>query len=77
MEESFAKSVIEDMIRQYGTVSDIVKDFNGYDLWVLDNGVTIRLPADNSRIPEVVVNVIAEVKLEISTWEYDYWLGQR
>ena len=65
------------MIREYGIVNDVIKNYHGYDLWMLADGVTIRLPADNSRIPEPIVGVITEVKLGLGSWEYDYWLGQQ
>lgn len=76
-EDSFAKNVVEDMIREYANVDQVMTEYEGYDLWILDNGTTIRLPENFSRIPEQEVALIAEVKLQMGTMEYDYWLGQQ
>jgi len=70
--DSFAKSKVEEMIRKYASVETVMRNFNGFDVFVLSNGVTIRLPADNSRIPIQEVIVICEIKLELSLWELDY-----
>ena len=75
--EEFAKSRIEEMIQQYASIDKVIRDCQGFDLWKLSTGVIIRLPSGNGRIDEVVVSEIAETKLEIPSWEYDYWLGQQ
>lgn len=47
----------------------------GRDVWVAEDGTVIRLPAGN-RISIDDVEVIALEQLNMSMWEYDYWLGQ-
>lgn len=70
--DTFSKSSIEAMIRRYGNVEDVLRGFEGYDVFILDTGVTIKLPADNSRIPSHEVFLIGEIKLNLSMWELDY-----
>ncbi len=72
----FAKSTVENFIINYGGDDiELMKDIEGCDVWILQNGITIKLPSDNSRIPEAQVSLISEVKLDLHQWEYDYWLG--
>jgi hypothetical protein len=75
--DSFAKASVEGLIGQYGDVQTLVRGHRGFDVWKLRNGCTIRLPEGFARVPEPMVEIIAEVKLGLSPWEYDYWLGQQ
>lgn len=46
-----------------------------HEIWITPNNVVIRLPNGN-RIHIDIVELIAIDQLDISMWEYDYWLGQ-
>ncbi len=74
---SFAKSVVEDFIGRYGNIVEIIRNRSGFDLYRLAGGAMIRLPAGNKRIDEELIWAIAEMKLGIDSWEFDYWLGQQ
>lgn len=74
---SYSKKSVEDMIHQYGDVELVSRNENGYDIFVLSNGVIIRLKAGFERIDLEYVVLIAEVKLRIPAWEFDYWLGEQ
>lgn len=75
--DAFSKIAVEGMIRKYGNVEETYRNFGGYDVFVLSNGVTIRLPIGYARIPYDHVELIAQVKLDIPQWEFDYWIGQQ
>lgn len=70
--DSLSKVAVINMIRKYASIEAIIPNMSGYDVFVLTSGVTIKLPADNSRIPMLEVFIIAEVKLDLSVWEMDY-----
>jgi hypothetical protein len=46
-----------------------------HEIWVAADGVIIRLPKGN-RIHIDIVELICLELLNMSMWEYDYWLGQ-
>lgn len=77
MQDTFSKSCVEGLITRYGQIDAVLRDINGEDVWVLEDGVTIRLPNNYSRIDLAKVQLIAEVKLQMHPWEFDYWLGQQ
>lgn len=54
--------------KEFGTYSD-------REIWVALDGTVIRLPKGN-RIHIDFVELIALELLNMSSWEYDYWLGQ-
>lgn len=78
---SFAKADVIELITNNAHIQGVYKNYeyagNRYDVYHLENSSTIRLPADNSRIPEREVIQIADVKLDMSTHEIDYWLGEQ
>jgi hypothetical protein len=72
----FAKSVVEKLITDYAVI--VKKEVrNGNDIYVLYNGVTIRLPSNYSRIEYIKVQLIATEKLGLHEYEFDYWIGQQ
>lgn len=83
MSETFAKSTVEKMIRHYADVELVIEAGSAmstsedWDVWVLSNGVTIKLPSGFKRIEESYVQLISEVKLELPDYEYDYWVGEQ
>lgn len=71
------KATVEGLIGEYGIVETVLRGVEGCDVWILESEITISLPKGFERIPEPVVAIIAEVKLGLRPWEYDYWLGQQ
>ena len=49
--------------------------YQNKEVWVAEDGTTIRLPITGS-IDIAEVEIIIIEQLNISMWEYDYWLGQ-
>lgn len=75
MEDTFAQSVVIDMIRKYGNV---VKEgvVNNRCYFKLENKTIIQLKEGFQRVPMVTVKLIALEQLEIGIHEFDYWLGE-
>ena len=46
-----------------------------HEIWVSEDGTVIRLPK-GARIHIDFVELIAIELLNMSMWDYDYWLGQ-
>lgn len=76
MNDTVAKSTVEALIIAYALVDTVKRNFHGFDVFILENGITIRLPVGNLRMPLGEVVHIAMIKLELDSWEFDYWAGQ-
>ena len=64
------KELVENTVKIVGVVED-----GDFEVWLLDNDNFIRLKKGYERINIYEVLAIAEIKLGISTWELDAWLG--
>ena len=49
---------------------------NGYDNWMLPEGTLITIKSSTMRVPFEELEIIAEIQLRISPWEFDYLLGK-
>ena len=73
--EMIAASRVEELLVARG--GQPFTSSTGARAYIMPNGQTVRIPAGNARYPEVVVREIATIKLEMSDWEYDYWLTEQ
>lgn len=71
--ETIAYSRVEQLlIRRGGRM--FRNKVTGRLFYLMPNDSVVRMPENNARFPEMVVKEIAEIKLDMSPWEYDYWL---
>jgi hypothetical protein len=79
MNDTFAKSRVAAMISEFGNVAAELPNFSnyGYDVYLLEDGTTIRLPVGNERIEYDDVMLIAEDKLKMSQYAFEAWLGSQ
>ncbi len=47
---------------------------DGRMAYLMPNMSVVLMPPGHARMPESLVREIAEIKCEMSTWQYDYWL---
>ena len=72
----YAKSFVEKVIHHYSDVVDVERNLDGMgkDVFILSDGIIIRLNSDYSRISHEWLEAICEHKLRIDRWEFDYIL---
>lgn len=72
MEETIANIRLRELLEARGGKCFTHK--NGDCAYLMPNESVVRLPNGHARIPESVVRELAEIKCEMSPWEYDFWL---
>ncbi len=74
-EETYAGDVL---IKLIGPFSDIqaLTTYDGFQVALLSDSTTIRLPALGQRINYETLWTIAEVKLCASNWDFEYFMGE-
>lgn len=72
---NFSKTKVQKFLSYY-KCDKIVDDRNDREIWMAPDGVTlIQLPRTGS-IPWEAFQTIATEQLQLSAWEFDYWIGQ-
>jgi len=70
---NFSRNSVEELLVDYGAEKYTTK--KGEIVFLVEN-VVIRFPKGNKRIPYDMLEEIAMEQLELSRWEFDYWLGE-
>lgn len=73
LESTIAHVRLQRLLESQGGIS-YQKTDDGQIAYLMPNDSVVRLPSGHGRIAESIVREIAEIKCEMSGWDYDYWL---